>query len=133
MRSLRDIKRLVAHAPVHATPSGNRAVFEDLTKELAGRRIEGNTIRFRVASLAVAAAVVVVAAVGYLSREPIQRPPRVETASAADMLTIGRLNAACRQGGLAEVERQCEQAARRTRSRPERVSVEQLITEMKGT
>jgi len=137
MRPLRDIKRLVAQAPVHSTPARNQAVLDDLLKELAvGPHIQGNGIRVHVVRVAVAAAVISIVALVFIrhtSREPVRQPPYVVTPSVVDMLTVGRLNAACRRGGLPEVERQCEHAAQRLQGRPERISTEQLILEMKGT
>lgn len=83
------------------------------------------------------AALILIVALVVVSRtsdEPIWQPSYVtETPSAADMLTVGRLNAACRRGGLPEIDRQCEQAAQRLDIQPERISMEQLIREMKGT
>jgi hypothetical protein len=73
-------------------------------------------------------AIVALTVVSRTSHEPV----RNGTLSAADMLTVGHLNAACRRGGLDEIDRQCERAAERLRNRPERISTEQLIREMKG-
>ncbi len=52
-----------------------------------------------------------------------------ETLSAADLLTVVRLNAAFRRGGLEAVEQQCEMAARRLDLRPQRITIEELIEE----
>ena len=134
MRPLKDIKRLVGRAEIESTPEGNRAMLNSLLKELAARR--GSVVQIpiaRVAAIAALILIVALAVVGYLSREPVRQPPHLGTLSAADMLTVGRLNAACRRGGLSEVERQCEQATQRLQGRPERISTEQLIMELKGT
>ena len=146
MRPLRDIKRLVRHVEIHSTSEGNRAVFDDLLKELAtsredapilpGRRAWGSIVQHLVARVSIAAALVLIVVLAVISRtphEPAPQPPHVGTLSVADMLTVGRLNAACRRGGLPEVDKQCELAARRLQIRPERISAEQLIKEMKGT
>jgi len=144
---MRDIKRLVRHAPVHANAEMSRAVLDDLRKELGAGRIDASTpihrhiwssmmCSFRAGVAAVAALILVVALimVSRIPKEPIRPPLRVgETPSAADMLTVGSLNAACRRGGLPEMERQCERAAQRLDTRPERISAEQLTREMNGT
>jgi hypothetical protein len=147
MRPLKDIRRLVRHAPIHSKPEVNRIVLDELRRELdaAGTEATLPTGRYnwssmicrpRTAVAAVAALILVVALV-MVSRgpeEPARPPLRVgETLSAADMLTVCALNAACRRGGLPEIERQCERAARKLDLRPERVSVEQLTKEMNGT
>jgi hypothetical protein len=146
MRRLKDVQRLVGHAVVHATPEGNKAVLDELLKELAaaqedmslptGRRLWHCAARSPLARAAVAAALIVIGTLLIVSRTPpasTRQPPRVETLSAADLLTVGCLNAACRRGGLPEVEKQCERATQKLQSQPERISLEQLITEMKGT
>ena len=145
MRPLRDIKRLVHHAQIRSKPEVNRAVLDDLLRELAacrtdtsipaGRRVWSTAVpRAGVAAVAALILIVALVVVSQTSDEPIRQPPHVaETPSAGDMLTVGWLNAACRRGGLPEVEKQCEQAAQRLQSRPERISMEQLIREMKGT
>ena len=145
MRPLRDIKRLVSHAKVQSSPEANRRVLNDLLKELATRndmsgQVRGHLwssmARSRLARVAVVAALIIIATLVVVSRRPHEstgQPPHIATASVADMLTVGRLNAACRRGGWPEVERQCEQAAQKLQSRSERISIEQLIREMKGT
>ncbi len=147
MRPLRDIKRLVRHAPLHADAERSRAVLDDLRRELgavstdasvpAGRHIWSRMMCSPRAAVVGAAALIVVVALVMISRTsevPTRQPLRVgETPSAADMLTVGSLNAACRRGGLPEIERQCERAAQRLDIRPERISAEQLTREMNGT
>jgi hypothetical protein len=147
MRPLRDIRRLVRHAPIHSKPEANRVVLDDLRRELdaagtnaslpTGRHNRLRMIcRPRTAVAAVAALILVVALVMVkrTPEEPVRPPHQVgETLSAADLLTVCALNAACRRGGLPEMERQCERAARKLDLRPERVSVEQLTKEMNGT
>jgi len=142
MRPLRDIKRLVSHAHVRSTPEANRAVLNGLLRELAackadasvpaGRRVWTGPVTGAIAAAALVMIVTMVV-ISHTSREPTRQPPHVEASSVAEMLTVGRLNTACRRGGLPEVERQCEQAAQKLQSRPERISMEQLIREMKGT
>jgi hypothetical protein len=147
MRPLRDIRRLVRHAQVHSKPEVNQVVLDELRRELdaagteaalpTGRHNWSSMIcRPRTAVAAVAALILVVALVMVrrTPEEPVRPPHQVgETLSAADLLTVCSLNAACRRGGLPEMERQCERAARKLDLRPERVSVEQLTKEMNGT
>ena len=99
MRSLREIRKLISHAPVESKPEGDQAVLRHLLAELA-----------------------TVAGDASSSREN-------ETLSAADLLTVACLNAAFRRGGLEAVEQICEMAARRLDIRPERVTVEELFRE----
>jgi hypothetical protein len=147
MRPLRDIKRLVRHAPIHSKLEVNRVVLDELRRELdagrtgasipAGQHLWRRVTRGPLAPVAAAAALILVVALVMVRRtpeEPVRPPHRVgETLSAADLLTVCALNAACRRGGLPEMERQCERAARKLDLRPERVSVEQLTKEMNGT
>ncbi len=146
MRPLRDIKRFVGCAEVHSIPKVNKAVLDGLMKEFAttrsdaslraGRNIWSSVVHSPLAQATAVAALIVIGTLVVVSRTPresTRRPPVAETLSVADMLTVGRLNAACRRGGLPEVERQCEQAAQKLQNRPERISMEQLIREMKGT
>jgi hypothetical protein len=147
MRPLRDIRRLVRYAQIHSKPEANRAVLDDLRRELgagrtgasipAGRPLRRRVPRGPLAPIAAVAALILVVALVMVSRipeKPVRPPLRVgETLSAADLLTVCALNAACRRGGLPEMERQCERAAQRLDLRPEKVSAEQLTKEMNGT
>jgi hypothetical protein len=146
MRPLRDIKRVVGHAEIRSEPRINGMILDDLLKELAtsrndasvptARRLWSSLVHNRLVPLAAMVAVVCVVAVvlhRHASREPVQPPTLATASSAADLLTVGHLNAACRRGGLPEIERQCERATQRLQIRPERVSTEQLIREMTGT
>ncbi|MBN1506887.1 MAG: hypothetical protein JW955_08575 [Sedimentisphaerales bacterium] len=146
MRSLRDVKRLVGRAGIHARPQVSKAVLDGLLKELAaGRedastparwRLWGSLVHDPVARVIAAAAmvcIVALAVVSFTRHPPVRQPTDTETPSPASLLTVGYLNAACRRGGLPEVERQCEQAAQTLRIQPQRVSMDQLIREMRGT
>jgi hypothetical protein len=142
MRPLREIEKLVHGAPIHSEPETNRAVLGGLLEELAACRKEasvpaGRRIWSSMAKVATTAALILIAAlvvVSRTSREPVRQPPYVAaTLSAADMLTVGRLNAAWRRGGLPEIEQQCELAAQKLDFRPQRISMEQLVREMNGT
>jgi hypothetical protein len=99
MRPLRQIKDSISHAPVELDPEADQAVLQHLLAELA--TVAGDAL-----------------------------PPREnEVLSAADLLTVGRLNAAFRRGGLEAVERLCDVAAQRLGFRPERISVGELIND----
>jgi hypothetical protein len=97
MRSLREIRRLISRAPVEPKPEADQAVLQHLLAELA--TVTGDALQ----------------------------PRGNEALSAADLLTVGCLNAAFRRGGLEAVEQLCEAAARRLDFRPERVSVAELM------
>ncbi|RPJ33496.1 MAG: hypothetical protein EHM35_10490 [Planctomycetaceae bacterium] len=99
MRSLRQIKKSISHARVELKAEADQVVLRHLLAELAGAA--GGT------------------------------PPlhESETPSAADLLTVGCLNAAFRRGGLEAVERLCDVAAQRLGICPRRVTVEELIQE----
>ncbi len=99
MRSLRQIKNSIRHARVELNPDADQAVLQHLFAELAA--VAGDT----------------------------PQPCESEALSAADLLTVGCLNAAFRRGGLEAVERLCDLAARRLDFRPQRVTVEELIRE----
>jgi hypothetical protein len=103
MRSLRQIKKLISHARVESKPQADQTVLRHLLAEFA--TVAGNA--------------------------PL--PCENETLSAADLLTVGGLNAAYRRGGLEAVDRQCEAAARRLEDQPQRISVPQLIRQLNGT
>ncbi len=99
MRSLRQIKKAISHARVDSKPQADQAVLRHLLAEFA-------TVA-----------------------EDASPPHENETLSAADLLTVGCLNAAFRRGGLEAVEQQCEMAAQRLGICPRRVTVEELIQE----
>ncbi len=99
MRSLREIRKLISHVPVGSKPEADQAVLQHLLAELA--TVTGDALQ----------------------------PRENEALSAADLLTVGRLNAAFRRGGLEAVEQLCDVAARRLDLRPERISVGELIDE----
>ena len=99
MRSLRQIRKSISNARVGARPEADQAVLRHLLAELA------------------------------TAAEDALQPRENGALSAADLLTVGCLNAAFRRGGLEAVEQICEMAARRLDIRPERVTVEELFRE----
>jgi hypothetical protein len=140
MRSLREIKKSISHARVESKPEADQAVLRHLLAELAAVAGDASTpvklhVRGRILR-AMAAAAIVILAVVMVARPPQRTaPPSPENRvhSAADLLTVGCLNAAYRRGGVEAVDQRCEEAARRLDTRPERTSVKKLIRELKET
>jgi hypothetical protein len=102
----------------------------------AQRAIRRTLPRHVITRATAVAAVVVIAALlarRPLRREPAPTPPRRATVSAAELLTVRRLNAVYRRAGMQGLERQCEEAAERVDIRPTRMSVEDLIAEFNGS
>ena len=99
MRSLREIKNSISHARVELNPEADQEVLQHLLAELA--TVTGDALQ----------------------------PRENEALSAADLLTVGCLNAAFRRGGLEAVEQLCDVAAQRLGFRPECVSVGELIND----
>ncbi len=99
MRSLGEIKRSISQARIESKPAADQAVRQHLLAELA--TVTGDALH----------------------------PRGNEALSAADLLTVGCLNAAFRRGGLEAVEQLCDVAAQRLGFRPERISVGELINE----
>jgi len=139
MRSLRDIKKCVSHAGIRSSPQADKAMLGDLIQELE-KATEDASIHLKPRDWAIAARIVAAAAIVIITLIVVSRPsreivrePRVDRPqSAADLLTVGCLNAACRRGGPEAIDHQCEEAARRLENRPEKVSVKELIRELKG-
>lgn len=140
MRSLRDIKKRVSHAEIGSRPEADKAVLGDLIQEL--EKVAGNApIHLKRQDWAIAARIVAAAAIMIITLIVVSRPtpetapePRLNRPqSAADLLTVGCLNAAYRRGGLEAIDQRCEEAARRLENRPQKVSVKELIQELKGT
>ena len=140
MRSLREIEKSISRAPVESKPEADRAVLQHLLAELAtvARNAPAPTkldVSNRIRKAMTTAATVILSL--RMTARPRQRTPQPlpedRTQSAADLLTVGCLNAVWRRGGLEAVDRQCEAAAQRLANRPQRISVHQLIAELKAT
>jgi len=99
MRSLREIKNSISHARVELNPKTDQAVLQHLLAELV--TVTGDALQ----------------------------PRENETLPAADLLTVGCLNAAFRRGGLEAVEQLCDVAARRLDFLPERISIGELMND----
>ena len=140
MRSLREITKSISHARVESRPEVDQAVLRHLLAEfktVAGaapapveRHVRGRVFQAMAAAAMVVLALVIVARPPQRTTPP---PPENRIQSAGDLLTVGRLNAAYRRGGLEAMDRQCEAAAQRLEDRPQRTSVNQMIRELKGT
>lgn len=94
-------------------------------------------LRGRVARLAVAAAAVIIVAVGLLMvyrNPPVQQPPGIASAakSPAEMLTAMSLNMAWRRGGIEAVDEQCNKAFEMLGSKPAKASIRELLAELNG-
>jgi len=97
----------------------------------SGRRILG--VPF--GKLAVAAAVLVAAGVLLLGRfgfTPVQPVPASAPPSPAQMVSVLSLSAAFRQGGMEELDRQCDRAMERLGPRPGSVSMQELQKDING-
>jgi hypothetical protein len=116
----------VGQAQVHSRPTVNKAVLDSLLEEFAtlkqGTAISVNPshwisiVKTPMASAVAAAAVLAIVVLIGVPRTPHQgaRPqPQVRWQSAADLLTVGHLNAAHRRGGLDELDRQYDKAAQK--------------------
>lgn len=141
MRRLRDIKKSIRHARIESKPQASQAIlghllaeFATVTAEISAPvkshdwRIVARSCGVRV--MAVAAVIFALIVVGHPPREPAPPPSESRTQSAADLLTVGRLNAVCRRGGIEAVARQCEEAAKRIENRPQPITIDELIGEL---
>ncbi|MEN6427134.1 MAG: hypothetical protein ABFE13_17400 [Phycisphaerales bacterium] len=137
MRPLKDVRRSIRHAKIESKPQADEAVRQSLLAELTAATA-GPPVRPPTWPLAVkilAAVVVVILALIVADRGLRESPPPAEngTRSAADLLTVGALNAACRRGGLGAIDQLCEEADRRLGVPPEKISVRTFTREFNGT
>jgi hypothetical protein len=144
MRSLRDIKRTVAHAPVRVGSKANDAMLEHLLRELsesredsAGGRMTAGPRRLRLmaclAVVAVAMALVVWRL--YPSRAPESRaaaPVASASTSGITLLTEISLERAFRHGGIPAVESQFQRALPAPARKSTTPSFEELLAEVAG-
>lgn len=141
MRRLRDMKKSIGHARIESKPRANKAILGHLLAEFATARGDTSTpvkprdwrivARSRGVKMTAAAAVILaLILVGRPPRKAAQPPLESRTQSAADLLTVGRLNAVCRRGGIEAVARQCEEAAKKTENRPQPITIDGLIGEL---
>jgi hypothetical protein len=144
MRSLRSIKKSIGQARIASEPRVNQAVLRHLHTELAaavaGIPVSGAphlwraAVRNRVVPAVAAAIVILILIVaGRPGPQATALCEEGRTVSAGDLLTVGCLNAAYRRGGLAALDRRCEEAARRLDTQPAVVSLASLIRDLRGT
>ena len=143
MRSKKDIEQSLKRSglDIDVNAKIDQVVLGELVEKhqhLTGtRRVIRRTLprHFITRATAAAAVVVIVALLARhpLRREPAPTPPRRATVSAAELLTVRRLNTVYRRAGMQCLERQCEEAAERVDIRPTRMSVEDLIAEFNGS
>jgi hypothetical protein len=108
-----------------------------LDQPRAGRPVR-LVLRGSIARLALAAAVVATAGVLLVGRfgstpapPTLDRPPVVGP-SPAQMVSMITLSAAFRQGGIEELDHQCERAFERLGPRPSHVSTQELLKDING-
>jgi hypothetical protein len=145
MRPEKNIERSIKNldGDIEVNPKTDHDILTELTD--AHRRatltgtpaLGGVPSRGRLGYVGLAAVVLIAVAVGlfglrhpHRERGDVPQPPA--TMSAAEMLTVGQLKVAFQRGGLAAVEAQCEKAADKVDTPPEKVSIEDLIVELKG-
>ncbi|MHC4499669.1 MAG: hypothetical protein ACYS21_11220 [Planctomycetota bacterium] len=113
-------------------------ILKSRAREPSGLRTNASTLipKSRIAKFA--AASVIIVAIGFVivhqvSRKQTEGQAVMEAAkSPAEMLTSASLTMAYRQGGLEEVEKQCEKAFEMLGPRRTSISVEQLMKELDG-
>jgi hypothetical protein len=142
MRSAKDIEHSLKHSDldIGINARTDQMVLGELVEKHqlftgARRAIRSTRPQHLITRVTAAAAVVVIA--GLLASHPLRReyePTSVKhaTMSAAELLTVRRLNTAYHRGGMQGLARQCEEAAEMVDIRPTKVSVEDLIAEFNG-
>jgi len=109
--------------------------FEAMDEAMGTSSAARTTLRNRVARLAAAA--VIILAIGLLAIQlgPSEQEPtetRNVAKSPADMLSAISLNMAYRRGGIEELDNVSRQAFEMLGSKPEKVSLRELLTESNG-
>ena len=145
MRPAKDIERSIRtlDGDVKVDPKTDHRILTELAEAhrratLTGPPVLGNGPgRAWLGYVGLAAIVLIVVVASLFMRrhepdEPGSIPQKAATMSAAEMLTVRQLKAAFQRGGLAEVEAQCEKAADKVETPLEKVSIEDLIVELKG-
>ncbi len=147
MRSAKDIEQSLKHAnlDIEVNARTDEAVLSELVdahREPARTRFASTPLSWRsitrnwTVRLAVGAAIIGIVSLPALRhglRKPGHISPPLAQMSAAEMLTVGQLNAAYRRGGLKELEAQCEKAAEKVDVKTTEISITDLIIELKGT
>ncbi|MHC4620174.1 MAG: hypothetical protein ACYTEQ_20705 [Planctomycetota bacterium] len=147
MRPKQEMEKFIKTRQLHiVTPSEmDKRILDDSfgAMEAAKAELTGGRpnlwlilLASRVTRLAVAAVIFVVfgIVVHQLSREHTDRQPLSQAAkSPAEMLTFASLTIAYRQGGLEELEKQCEKAFELLGPRPASLSPQQVLAEFNGS
>ncbi len=140
MRSAKDIERSIRKLEwdIDIDAKTDRSILDELADaHCESVRTPSAPVRWKtIARVAVAAGIVGIVglfALHDVPHEPRHIPPPPTTMSVAEMLTVGQLKAAYRRGGLGALEAQCEKAAERVERLPTRMTIEELIVELKGT
>jgi hypothetical protein len=147
MRSAKDIERSIKNLDwdVDIDARTDREILDELVdahRQSARTQPAVATLSWKAVAgswtVRLAAAAVIIGIAGlfslrYAPREPRVIPPPGAMMSAAEMLSVGQLKAAYYRGGLGELEAQCEKAAERMDVAPTKMSLEDLIVELKGT
>ena len=142
MKPIENTENLVRRGKANVTtdPQMDRRVLDDsfaaMDETVAGKSSAARMIlQSRAARLAAAAAIII--AVGLLmiqSNPPGQELPPIRKVakSPADMLSAISLNMAYRRGGIEELDNVAGQAFEMLESKPEKVSLRELLTESNG-
>ncbi len=147
MRSAKDIEQSLkrANLDVEVNARTDQAILNELVdahRKSARTRFASTPSSWRLITgswtvrLAVGAAIIGIIsllAFRHAPREPRHISPPLAQMSAAEMLTVGQLNAAYRRGGLKELQAQCEKAAEKVDVKTTEISITDLIVELKGT
>ena len=143
MRSAKNIEQSLKHSDldIDINAKTDQRVLGELVEKhrqftRTRRAIRSTRPPHVITRVAAVAAVVVIAAL--LARHPLRReheptPVKRATVSAAEMLTVRRLNTVYRRGGMQGLERQCEEVAERVGIRPTKMSIKDLIAEFNGS
>ena len=112
------------------------AAYEKQELAVIERNIWRTIIKSRITKLAAAA--VIIAAIGFFAvhQGPDEQIDKHDTSqfteSPARMLTVVSLNIAFRRGGTEAVEEQCDQALEMLGLRPEKISIQELLSGFNG-
>ena len=145
MRSMREVRRDVAQAPIHVGSEADDAMLEHLLRELSAsqessavRRTQAGPHFMRLMAGAASVAIVtgVVAWLLYGGRAPQSHPPASVASAGAPrivLLTEISLERAFRRGGIQAVESQFQKALATPAGKSTAPSFEELLTELAGT
>jgi len=140
MRSMRNVKRDVARAPVRVGRKADDAMLEHLLRELSAagessavRRTQAGPHLMRPMAYVASVAIITVVVAWLLSagRAPQSHEPAPVT-SGIGLLTEISLERAFRHGGIQAVESQFRRALAAPAGKPTTPSFEELLTELAG-